>query len=179
MLASATETQPTALDLVTEAQLAALMPRMHMIAKRMLGCDHLAADAVQEGLVALWRETEAPEHLAAWLGRTIIHRCRHLRRTAMRRHHHEHIASAHCNLHKGCDNPLHIAIAHETSEQLAAVVDTLPAEQRTALLLYERTGLDYQGIATQLDLPIGTVRSRLARARGTLQAAVHRYLSSQ
>jgi len=177
----ATMSSPTATTLtdITTATVAAHLPRLHAIARRMLGCDHLAADAVQESLVALWREPTAPPHLAGWLGRTVVHRCRHLRRTAKRRHHHEHTASADCQLHHGCDNPLHIAIAHETGEQLAAVVDTLPEAQRTALQLYNQTGLDYQGMAEHLGLPIGTVRSRLARARLTLQGALRRHLCSE
>jgi RNA polymerase sigma factor (sigma-70 family) len=172
---------------VAEADLAQHLPRLHRIARRMLGCDHLAADAVQESLVTLWRQPIAPaqqpgqlpEQLLGWLIRTVVHRCQHLRRTAERRQHYEHIASCHCELHQGCDNPLHIAIAHETSEQLAAAVDTLPESQRVALLLYEQTGLDYEGIAKRLALPVGTVRSRLSRARTTVQAALRRHLSCE
>ena len=168
---------------VAKADLAQHLPRLHRIARRMLGCNHLAADAVQECLVTLWQQpiahAQLPAQLLGWLIRTVVHRCRHLRRTAERRQHHEHIASCHCELHQGCDNPLHIAIAHETSEQLAAAVDTLPESQRVALLLYEQTGLDYEGIANRLALPVGTVRSRLSRARTTVQAALQRHLSCE
>ncbi|MFT4843333.1 MAG: RNA polymerase sigma-70 factor (ECF subfamily) [Planctomycetota bacterium] len=162
---------------VAKSEVTVHLPRLRAMARRILGCDHLADDAVQEGLVALWHEANPPAHLASWLGRTVINRCRHLRRTATRRHRHEHIASEHCELHKGCDNPLHIAIAHETSERLAAVIDTLPTEQREALTLYEQTGLDYGAIAELLEVPVGTVRSRLARARAAVQAALRPHLS--
>lgn len=171
-----TSSSTSHLDPTASTKLTAHLPRLRAIARRLLGCDHLADDAVQEGLVALWRQPSAPPHLAQWLTRTVMHRCLHLRRTAARRRKHEHIASAHCELHEGCDNPLHIAIAHETSEQLAACIDTLPSEQRQALTLYEQTGLDYGTIAERLEVPVGTVRSRLARARGTVQAALRRQL---
>jgi len=156
-----------------DADLAAALVRSHGIARRVLGCDHLAADAVQEALVALWQLPEPPLQLQGWLVRAVIHRCRHLLRTLRRRRHHEHhAASAHCDLHAGCDNPLHAAYAHELGERLAAAVAGLPAEQRAAFELLEQGELDYAGIARVLDLPIGTVRSRLHRARLALQAAV-------
>ena len=63
-------------------------------------------------------------------------------------------------------------MAHEVGELLRAVLDTLPESQRQAYELYERTGLDYAGVAEKLKLPIGTVRSRLHRARAAIEAAL-------
>jgi RNA polymerase sigma-70 factor (ECF subfamily) len=148
------------------------LPAVRAVARRLLGCDHLADDAVQEALVALWREAEQPQNARAWLVRAVVLRSRHLRRTARRRRHHEHVASHDCDLHQGCDNPLHVAVAHETAERLHRALDTLPRPQREAFELYERTGLDYAGVADRLGLPIGTVRSRLHRARATIEAAL-------
>lgn len=142
------------------------------IARRLLGCDHLAADALQEALVALWREVTSPPDPRGWLVRTVVHRSRHLRRTLLRRQRHEHTASQHCELHRGCDNPLHQALAHELGAELERAKTVLPTEQRAAFELYEETGLDYDGIAARLGLPVGTVRSRLHRARAALQRAL-------
>ncbi len=153
----------TASDLVLHSEHA------QSIARRLLGCDHLAADAVQEALVALWRETSPPPDLRGWLVRAVVFRARHLRRTLARRHKHEHGAAVHCELHAGCDNPLHHAYAHELGHRLDGALAALPVEQRTAFQLYVDTGLDYRGIAARLSLPIGTVRSRLHRARQALQ----------
>ncbi|MGB0713680.1 MAG: sigma factor-like helix-turn-helix DNA-binding protein, partial [Gammaproteobacteria bacterium] len=44
-------------------------------------------------------------------------------------------------------------------------IATLPEAQRTALLLCDREGLSYKEIAEVMDCPIGTVRSRIFRAR--------------
>jgi RNA polymerase sigma-70 factor (ECF subfamily) len=113
------------------------------------------------------------------LVRTVVHRCRHLRRTLRRRAHHEHhAATEHCALHDGCDNPLHAAYAHELGERLREVLDGLPAPQREAFELYGRGDLDYAGIAEILALPIGTVRSRLHRARLALQDVLQDALRS-
>jgi RNA polymerase sigma-70 factor (ECF subfamily) len=154
------------------AALAEELPHAHAVARRLLGCDHLAADAVQEALVALWRQPEPPADLRGWLVRAVVFRARHLRRTASRRRRHEHGAATHCALHAGCDNPLHHAYAHELGHRLDAALADLPSEQRAAFQLYVETGLDYRGIASRLSLPVGTVRSRLHRARQALQAAL-------
>ena len=145
---------------------------LHGVARRLLGCDHLAHDAVQEALLALWQQPSLPPEPRGWLVRAVVHRSRHLRRTVRRRQRHEHIASTHCQLHGDCDNPLHVAIAHEVGELRASVLDSLPAAQRRALELYEHDGLDYAGIASRLGIPVGTVRSRIARARDAVRAAL-------
>jgi RNA polymerase sigma-70 factor (ECF subfamily) len=146
--------------------------RAHAAARRLLGCDHLAHDAVQEAMLAYWREAIVPEDTRSWLVSAVRFRARHLRRTLLRRQKHEHGAAVHCELHAGCDNPLHHAYAHELGTRLDAALAQLPAEQRTAFELYVETGLDYRGIANRLSLPIGTVRSRLHRARQALQEAL-------
>ncbi|MCA8966801.1 MAG: sigma-70 family RNA polymerase sigma factor [Planctomycetes bacterium] len=148
----------------------AALVRVRALARRLCGCDHLAADVVQEALIACWRRPEPPADAVAWLARAVVLRCRQLHRSLRRRQHHEHGAA--CELHRGCDNPLHQAVAHELGERLDAALAALPAEQRDALALYVDTGLDYAGIAARLDLPVGTVRSRLHRARATLAACV-------
>ena len=54
----------------------------------------------------------------------------------------------------------------------AAALAALPAEAREALVLREIEDLSYRHIAAVLDLPIGTVMSRIARAREKLAAEV-------
>ena len=58
------------------------------------------------------------------------------------------------------------------SKQIAKTVndtmEQLPEELRTAIVLREIDGLSYEEIATVMDCPIGTVRSRIFRARETI-----------
>jgi RNA polymerase sigma-70 factor (ECF subfamily) len=163
---------PSRANTPLDADLERHLPHAQAVARRLLGCDHLAADAVQEALVALWREPQSPADLRGWLVSAVVFRARHLRRTLARRRHHEHGAATHCELHAGCDNPLHHAYAHELGHRLDRALEALPAEQRTAFTLYVDSGLDYRGIASRLALPVGTVRSRLHRARQALQEAL-------
>jgi len=57
-------------------------------------------------------------------------------------------------------------------ELLHTTLDALPAEQRTAFILRELEGLSYDEIAHQMHSPVGTVRSRIHRARDTIAAAL-------
>src|SRR4030095_11984820 len=53
--------------------------------------------------------------------------------------------------------------------RVADAIEALPDGEREALLLFAWEELSYQGVAEALDLPIGTVRSRLHRARARLR----------
>ena len=54
-------------------------------------------------------------------------------------------------------------------ERVAAAVADLPEPERDALILHVWEGLSYEEVAGALDIPVGTVRSRLNRARGRLR----------
>src|SRR3546814_13513022 len=57
-------------------------------------------------------------------------------------------------------------LARQQMEQtVMRAVDALPEELRTAITLREVEGLSYEEIAQRMDCPIGTVRSRIFRAR--------------
>jgi len=67
-------------------------------------------------------------------------------------------------------DPEQSAQAGDRRRQIAAALAALPAESREILVLREIEDLSYKHIAHVLDLPIGTVMSRLARAREKLAA---------
>lgn len=148
------------------------LDRARAAARAVLGCDHLADDAVQEALLALFWHREVPPDLRGWFVRAVVHRARHLRRALLRRRRHEDAAARICDHHPDCDNPLHHACAHEIAARVAAAVAALPDPQRRVYDLQERTALDYEGLATRLGWPVGTVRSRLHRARAAIAAAL-------
>jgi RNA polymerase sigma-70 factor (ECF subfamily) len=65
---------------------------------------------------------------------------------------------------------------HRTlSEPMQAALDSLNEQHRAALLLADVEGLDYDEISQVLALPLGTVRSRLHRARAKMRAALESY----
>lgn len=62
----------------------------------------------------------------------------------------------------------------DARRSVMAALDTLPQTAREVLVLREIEDLSYKRIATILDVPIGTVMSRLARARAALAAEIRR-----
>lgn len=68
--------------------------------------------------------------------------------------------------------PEHAFLNKLLREDLERAFDALPEPYRTVLILVELEGWSYAEIAESLGLPVGTVRSRLARARSRLQGAL-------
>jgi len=66
-------------------------------------------------------------------------------------------------------DPETVAISSDRARKLNAAVAALPVEFREALVLREMEGLSYREIADATGAPIGTVMSRLARARALLR----------
>jgi len=66
----------------------------------------------------------------------------------------------------------------QLEDQLYKAIAALPDDLKTALTLREFDGLSYEEIATAMDTPIGTVRSRIFRARASVDQEIH-HLSSK
>jgi len=63
------------------------------------------------------------------------------------------------------DTPEHLLLSDEIARTVSAALERLPEDLRTAITLREIDGLSYEEIAQTMDCPIGTVRSRIFRAR--------------
>jgi len=156
-----------------EATLAAAvrphLPMLRRVAQRILRCSEQAEDAVQDAIIALWDRTEQPIELRGWLVKTVIHRSLHRRRTEMRRQRWEEEASiaadVTCPL---CDAEEEFA-RREFLTVVEAAVSGLAPDHRLVIEL-RSGGLEYDEIAKHLEVPVGTVRSRLNRARGVLRS---------
>ena len=61
--------------------------------------------------------------------------------------------------------PERLLLAHELQQAIIAAIEGLPVDLRTAITLREIDGLSYEEIATVMECPVGTVRSRIFRAR--------------
>jgi RNA polymerase sigma-70 factor (ECF subfamily) len=69
------------------------------------------------------------------------------------------------------ETPEAVLASREIARTVNAAIDALPEDLRQAIVLREIEGLSYEEIATAMDCPIGTVRSRIFRAR---EAIAHR-----
>lgn len=64
--------------------------------------------------------------------------------------------------------PEHELLTAEMQRTIHAAIEALPEELRTAIILREVEGMSYEEIAEAMDCPIGTVRSRIFRARESI-----------
>ena len=68
------------------------------------------------------------------------------------------------------DSPERLLLSEEIRQVVFGTIDKLPDELRTAITLRELEGLSYEEIAEVMECPIGTVRSRIFRAREAIDA---------
>lgn len=135
----------------------------------LLGSADDARDVVQDAFVQAFIKLETFQRAAAfytWVYRIAINGAHSLRRrrkpTVSLDHLHD--SADHEPLDRG-DGPDGRLCQQERSRQVQAALATLSDEFRSVVVLREIDGCDYDTIAETLDLPVGTVRSRLHRAR--------------
>ncbi|MDR7419134.1 MAG: sigma-70 family RNA polymerase sigma factor [Armatimonadota bacterium] len=75
--------------------------------------------------------------------------------------------------------PEHEAVRREIHRRVHAALGTLPAEFRAAVVLRDLQGLSYDDVARVLQVPVGTVRSRISRGREALRAQLTDLVASQ
>ena len=73
--------------------------------------------------------------------------------------------------------PEHELLRQEIEQTVFATVEQLPEDLKTAITLREVDGLSYEEIAEQMQCPIGTVRSRIFRARDAIDAKLRPLLA--
>ncbi len=141
---------------------------LRRVAVRILGCPEEAQDAVQEAILALWRMRDRPPQIRGWLVRTVVHRSLHRRRSELRRRRWEDRAAvdfeSSCPL---CDPEDELG-RRQLVTALEQSLGRLSTEHQIVIAL-RAEGLEYEEIAERLELPVGTVRSRLNRARRALR----------
>ncbi len=69
---------------------------------------------------------------------------------------------------KETDTPEGIALSDELQQTVERAIAALPEDLRTAIVLRELEGMSYEEIAQTMDCPVGTVRSRIFRARDAI-----------
>ena len=149
-------------------QLEACVPALRRYARALTRNADLADDLVQDCLEralsrrGLFRPTGA---VRAWLFTILLNLHRNGLRASHRRGETVDIDAV-PEPATPAPQPGHIALA-----EMARAIDTLPLEQKEALLLVTLEGLAYGEAAEILKIPLGTLMSRLGRARAALRAA--------
>ena len=161
----------TAPDAFPSADLREALPRLRRYARVLTGDPDRADDLVQDTLARAWEKRRlwrAGSDLRAWLF-TIMHNL-HLNQFALRRR--ESVCDSLDADGSAGEIPVPGAqFEHVDVTEAIAQLALLPIEQREVLVLATVEELRYEEIASVLDIPVGTVMSRLFRARNKLRRA--------
>jgi RNA polymerase sigma-70 factor, ECF subfamily len=133
-----------------------------------MGGADAADDIVQDTFLAVFRQKERADAVAGSVIGYLIGIARHL---AMKRH-----SQPWSSVEDAMDLPapepsaFDQLVTNESVETVRAAVKSLPPAYREAVVLCELEDIDYAVAATMMQCPVGTVRSRLHRARALLAA---------
>jgi len=131
-------------------------------------------DIAQETFIRVWRaigQFRADAQFSTWLYRIAVNTAKNYLTARSRRPPGEDIDIGDAELFDGGallrdgDTPEHELMRHELEQTLLRAVQALPEELRLAITLREVDGMSYEAIAERMGCPIGTVRSRIFRAR--------------
>lgn len=75
-------------------------------------------------------------------------------------------------------SPEELVISRENASAIEKIINTLPEEQRQALIYRDMMGITYLEIADITGVTVGTVKSRISRGRETVKSAIEKYLAS-
>jgi RNA polymerase sigma-70 factor (ECF subfamily) len=153
-------------------ELVAAIPRLRRYARVLTGDATRADDLVQDALGRAWEKRalwQAGTDLRAWLF-TVMHNVHVNQRALARREAGNVSLDAEGEFGAARQVPVHgNALERIELAELAEQMQRLPAEQREVLLLAAVEELRYEEIAAMLAIPVGTVMSRLSRARDRLR----------
>jgi RNA polymerase sigma-70 factor (ECF subfamily) len=144
------------------------------LARWLTGNDQDAEDRVQDAYIRAFKSfgTFHGEESRAWLLTIVRNTCY----TWLQRHRKDALAASYDEeLHAMSDETLNsenLIIDQVDREMLYQALNELPIEFREAIILRELEGLSYKEIARIARVPLGTIMSRLARARRRLQQSL-------
>ena len=147
-----------------------LMPSLYAAALRMTKNPADAQDLVQEVLLRVRRglETYRPGSLEGWLSRITTNTF--LDETRRRRRRPVDLLPEDPDRVLPAGPAADVALASEVlPDDIQQALGRLPEEYRVAVVLCDVVGLSYQEIGESLDVPVGTVRSRIHRGRAMLR----------
>jgi RNA polymerase sigma factor (sigma-70 family) len=153
---------------------------VYNLAYRIMGDPASAADAVQETFITAYRRIDSFRggSFRAWLLRIATNQCYDELRRSRRRP----AVSIEAlgdpesddgpNLPDASETPEQVAQRRELNQAIQQCIDRLPTDHRLVLVLSDIEELNYQEIAEAVGTNVGTVKSRLSRARSAVRACL-------
>ncbi len=159
------------------------LPRLYRLGLRLTHQPSESSDLVQEALTrawASWSSFDRSGSLGAYLSRILynafVSRHRHQRvvfTTTARPDLVEHLFDRHRM--DEADAPEQMWHRDELSDEVVAALEALPSHYREVVELVDLAGMAYKEAADQLEIPLGTVMSRLHRARKLMRGELTEY----
>ena len=151
--------------------------QVYNLAYRIMGEGDSAADATQEAFISAYRAIDRYRggSFRAWLMRIVTNACydelrrRKRRPTSSLEALYAADAAPGEVLMNGAEGPEAYVQRQDLNRALHAALQTLPEEQRAALVLSDVQGYNYSEIAEIMQVSLGTVKSRLSRARAKMR----------
>jgi RNA polymerase sigma-70 factor, ECF subfamily len=148
------------------------------VAYRVMGDDDMAADATQDAFIKAFQRLDQYRggSFKAWLLRIVTNTCYDVLRARRRRptvplesDDDENDPEYDSRLIDNSERPDVFVMRQELAAVIQVAIGELPPDQRTTLVLADIEGMDYQEIADTMGTALGTVKSRLSRARAKLR----------
>lgn len=149
-------------------QMTAILPQLQRFAFALTGSHADAEDLLQATCLRAIENLDkwhAGTRLDSWMYRLAQNIFKNeIRHNAVKRRHQQAVLSEDARSVDGVNEAVH----KNELQKVALSIEKLPQEQRTVLLLVAVEGYGYKEAAEILDVPMGTITSRLSRARKTL-----------
>ena len=161
-------------DTALEELLFAYEKRVYNIALRYMGSEADAYDMAQEALIKIYKRIKAfkgDSSFSSWVYRITVNTCLDgLRRRK------KNVVSLESTIEAGVsysdeknDTPEESAVRKELQGKIQQAINTLSADHKSVIILRDINGLSYEEVAVMLSVSVGTVKSRISRARQKLK----------
>jgi len=166
--------------------------RVFTLAMRWMGDEQIANEVSQDVFIALFRSLKnfrGDAQLSTWIYRVVVNHCKNRRQYRRRRKmtRHEPLEGDRATdddapkRQIAGDGPAPDASVHQSDAErlIREALDQMEEDQRVIIVLRDIEDLSYEEISELLELPRGTVKSRLHRARAQLARILNRQVKAQ
>ena len=162
--------------------------KVHSIVGRFVRDTDEVADVVQESFIKAYRAIpnfRGDSQFYTWLYRIAVNTAKNYLVSRSRRPPASDVDVADAEYYSGSDylkdlgTPENNLFRDELEAVIVKAIADLPEDLRTAVTLREYEGLSYEGISDIMDCPVGTIRSRIFRAREAIDAHVLKLVNTE
>ena len=163
-----------------EELLLAYEKRVYNTAFRYMGNEADAYDMAQEALIKIYKRIKAfkgDSSFSSWVYRITVNTCL----DGLRKNR-KNVVSLEASIESGAsykddsnDTPEEMTLRIELQEDIQKAINTLSPDHKSVVILRDINGLSYEEVATCLSVSVGTVKSRISRARMRLKEILINY----